>query len=129
MKLLIQGDRIVGAATEDYPGPMQTLPMPEGFDINLIGKYKIVDGELVLNREAMVVTPRQARLALLQKGLLSQIDSVIASLPEPERSAAQTEWEYALEVRRTDAWIENLAPALGLTPEETDALFELAATI
>src|SRR5690554_3740740 len=60
------------------------------------------------------VTPRQARLALLQAGLLSQVDDALASLDAPERETAQIEWEYATTVERGSQWIANLGAALGL---------------
>jgi predicted component of type VI protein secretion system len=75
------------------------------------------------------VTMRQARLALLQQGLLDQVDTVIDSLDEPERSAAKIEWEYSQTVERDRPLIQALAPGLGLTEDDLDNLFKLAATL
>jgi hypothetical protein len=69
------------------------------------------------------VTPRQARLVLLNAGLLEQVE---ASFDEMSH-AAWIEWNYALEVRRDSPLIAALAPALGLTAEQIDALFIEAA--
>lgn len=80
-------------------------------------------------RADMVVTPRQARLALLQNGLLSQVDAVIASLPEPQKSIAQTDWEYAVSIERNSPWIGQIGAALGLDDAGLDDLFTLAATL
>lgn len=42
------------------------------------------------------VTMRQARLALLGAGLLDDVNSAIAAIPDPvQRKAAEIEWEYA----------------------------------
>lgn len=76
------------------------------------------------------VTMRQARLALLQLGLLDDVEAAIASIPdEVQRRAAQIEWEYASTVERDSQWVQNLAGALGLSDEQLDQLFQLAATL
>lgn len=80
-------------------------------------------------RSGASVSMRQARLALLQAGKLSDVDAAIAALPSPEKEAAQIEWEYAAEVKRTSRLVENLTPALGLSEAEMDGLFKLAATL
>jgi hypothetical protein len=59
---------------------------------------------------------------------LLQIDETIASLPEPDKSTATIEWEYAATVERLSPWVNNLTAALGMTPEQVDDLFRLAAT-
>lgn len=75
------------------------------------------------------VTMRQARLALLGAGLLSSIDAAIAALPSPQKEAAAIEWEYSQEVQRHNGFVSLLAPALGLTDAQTDALFLQAKTL
>jgi hypothetical protein len=76
------------------------------------------------------VSMRQARLALLGAGILSQVDAAIAGIADPTaRVAAQIDWEYATEVRRQSPLITALAPALGLTSEDVDNLFYAAAAI
>lgn len=75
------------------------------------------------------VTMRQARLALLGAGKLSQVSAALSAMPEPQRSAAQITWEYSAEVRRSDPLIAALAPALGMTAEQIDALFVAAAAL
>lgn len=76
-----------------------------------------------------VVTMRQARLALLQQGLLANIQPAIDALDEPHRSGANIEWEYSQTVERTRPFVLTLGEALGLTDDDLDALFELAATL
>ena len=75
------------------------------------------------------VTMRQARLALLQAGLLVNVEAAINSLPSPQKEAAQIEWEYSQEVQRDKELVALLAPALGLDDAQLDALFVLAATL
>lgn len=76
-----------------------------------------------------VVTMRQARLALLSQGLLSNVDAAIAALPEPDKSAAQIEWEYSQTVERNRPFVQTLGAALGLDDSQLDALFVLAETL
>lgn len=75
------------------------------------------------------VTMRQARLALLQAGLLSNVDAAIATLPSPQKEAATIEWEYSQTVERHRPFVLTLGAALGLTSEQLDDLFIQAATL
>lgn len=73
-----------------------------------------------------VVTIRQARLALLQAGLLDDIDAAIAA---SEDRALQIEWEFVTEFRRDWPALIAMQPALGLTDQQIDDLFTLAVTL
>ena len=75
------------------------------------------------------VTMRQARLTLLGAGLLSQVDAAIASLPSPQKEAAQIEWEYAAVVQRNSGLVPAMAQALGMTESQIDDLFIAAAAL
>lgn len=75
------------------------------------------------------VTMRQARLALLGAGKLSAVDAAINALPEPQKTAARIEWEYSGTVRRNQPLVLALAPALGLTDAQLDALFVAAESL
>ncbi len=75
------------------------------------------------------VSMRQARLALLGDGLLSQVNTAIASMPGAEGEAARIEWEYAHEVRRDSALVQSLVLALGMNDAGLDALFTAAAAL
>jgi hypothetical protein len=76
-----------------------------------------------------VVTMRQARLALLQAGKLADVDAAILALPSPDKETAQISWEYATEVRRDSALMQQLATAIGLTEADLDSLFTQAVTL
>lgn len=75
------------------------------------------------------ITMRQARLALLGAGLLASVGAAIDALPSPTKEAAQVEWEYSNEVQRRNGFVEQLAPALGLTSAQIDDLFRAAAQL
>jgi hypothetical protein len=79
-------------------------------------------------RAGASVSMRQARLALNEVGMLSQINAAIASLPDDERAVAEIEWEYGSVVERKSEWVIDITGALGMTPEQVDDLFRLAAT-
>jgi len=74
------------------------------------------------------VTMRQAKLALLQYGLLQQVDTAIANMPGVQGQAARIEWEYAATVKRNAPLLGQIASAFGVTDEQLDNLFILAAT-
>ena len=75
------------------------------------------------------VTMRQARLALLSQSLLSNVDTALAALSEPDKSAAIIEWEYSQTVERGRPFVALLGAALGLSDSQLDNLFILAATL
>lgn len=75
------------------------------------------------------VTMRQARLALHAAGLLSSVDTAIASMQEPAKTAATIEWEYASAVERNAGLMPAMAAALGISEADIDDLFITAATL
>ena len=76
-----------------------------------------------------IVTMRQARLALLGAGKLTDVDNAINALPSPAKEAAQIEWEYSQEVNRQNGLVSQLAPLLGMTEADLDALFVAGAAL
>lgn len=78
-----------------------------------------------------VVTMAQARKALILGGVsISSVNAAIAAIPDAtERQLAETDWEYSMTVRRDSALVASIAPALGLTDQQIDELFVLAATL
>jgi hypothetical protein len=75
------------------------------------------------------VTMRQGRLALLAAGKLAQVDAAIASLPEPQKSAALIEWNFSNELQHGNAFVATLGAALGLSDAQVDQLFITAAAL
>lgn len=71
-----------------------------------------------------VLTPKQARLALLGAGLYDSVNQAVKLNP-----AHEIYWEYALEVRRDDTLLIELSTALAITSEQLDGLFELGSTL
>lgn len=81
--------------------------------------------EIANQRSGLTCSPRQARLALQQAGLLTAVTDWISSAD----NTTKIEWEFALEIRRDWPPITLCATYLGLTEEQLDDLFILAATL
>lgn len=73
----------------------------------------------------LVVSMRQARLALLQSNLLTQVTTAINASTDADKIT----WETATEVRRSDALVSNMATALNLNGAQLDSLFTLADSL
>lgn len=82
--------------------------------------------ELEAARSLMAVTPRQARLALHQSGLLNAVEDYVADSTD---LALKIEWAFATEIRRTWPPVVAFAQANEISDADLDALFELAATL
>lgn len=75
------------------------------------------------------VSMRQARLALLDRGVLGQVDAAIDSLPSPDSEAARIEWDYSSVVARNSPLVTMMGAALGLDDDALDELFITAARL
>lgn len=83
----------------------------------------------VLAAPVTTITPRQARLALLRAGLLQTVEAAFAQLPEPDKTAASIEWEYATTIERGSPLVARFGPILGLTEAQIDELFVAGAAL
>ena len=81
------------------------------------------------NASKSTITLRQAKLALLNAGKLQDVINAIAALPEPQKTAAQIEFDYANDVERNSVLLGTIAAAIGLTEEELDQLFDSAKVL
>lgn len=112
---------------------------PEDSDIavpGVLGEYIEADWLTMRDDEMrarskvpQAVTMRQARIALLDAGLLEAVQTSVATMPGAEGERARIDWEYALEVRRDWPLIGYMAGDLGLTDGQVDALFVAASAI
>lgn len=97
---------------------IETLSPPEGVEYETITE-EIGPEPKTFNR----VKPIAFRIALLQKGLLSTIES---ELNKPENAVYKIGFEYALEFGRHDTMVLEFANLLQLTNEQIDEVFETA---
>lgn len=65
------------------------------------------------------ITPRQVRLLLLQKNLLTDVEIMISQ----QDDATKITWQYALEFKRNDPLLNQLATNLNLSQEQIDQFF------
>jgi len=71
------------------------------------------------------LTMRQAKLVLLDAGLLDYVNAAVSKADE----ATRIEWEYATEVSRTWPTLVAMATALGLDDFQLDQLFVQGAAL
>lgn len=95
--------------------------------------WKLIEGEWQAPEPVVYipqeVTMRQARLALLENGLLANVQPAINYLPEPDKTKAQIEWDYSNGLERSNPFVATLGAALGLDGAGIDALFLQAAQL
>ena len=91
------------------------IPQPTEAEITA----KIAELEEGRERAAMVASPAQIRVTLLQLGLLADVQAIADA-----DQAASIVWEYALEIRRNNALIDALG--VDFTEEQIDDIFRYA---
>ena len=70
------------------------------------------------------ITPRQIRLALIELWFnLSDIDDLISSLEEPEKSIVRTMREYSISFERDDEYLIQFAKSMWISDEQLDWIF------
>ncbi|WPB58652.1 hypothetical protein [Xylophilus sp. GOD-11R] len=75
------------------------------------------------------VTPSQAREALIDAGLLEQVEAAINAIPGVEGLKARNKWEHATSVDRDWPLLAQVSEALGLSDADLDALFAAAGKL
>ena len=113
--------------------PALTTPITTGSEVLVSKSPEKVDGvwrEVFAVEMAPVLVPqqvtmRQARLELLSRGLLDDVEAMIAAAGRE----AQIEWEYASLVERGNPVIAGVQQQQGFTDEQIDDLFREAAKL
>ena len=133
----VAGLEFAWARTSRYPTEVPELfgTCPDDADTQVdgvLGVYVQADWETMREDEMRArnpvpqqVTMRQARLELLKRGLLDDVEAVITA----SGRAAQLEWEYAAVVERTNPAVAAVQQQQGMTDEQIDDLFREAAKI
>jgi hypothetical protein len=132
MKYIAQPDGTFAAIDETTELFAQLSALPkESRPVFLAESSKEVKAYFAAQAEAAKptsVTMRQARLALLEAGLLDNVQNTIAGMQGAEGAAARIEWEYSSTMVRSQPLVAALAAALKLTSADVDALFLSAST-
>ena len=76
------------------------------------------------------LTRRQFKLALLENGLLDQIENSISAIEDDQtRARIQIEYTEATEFHRISDSVVYMCQLLGLTDEQVDQMWEHALTL
>lgn len=128
MKFYIENNKISAVVSDEHIGG-ELIDVPTDFNMDDIGKYSVADGALVI-AIPQEVQMYQAREALIRSGIpTTQIDTIIAGLPSPQKELSQNQWEYSPTMKRYNSWVSELAPLIPLTETQLDDLFILAGTL
>lgn len=82
--------------------------------------------ELLAKRQAMNVTPYQAKVVLLEQGFLDEVEAAVSTSTDPKVKLA---WTNAITYQRLSPLVTEMQATLGWTDEQLDALFEAAALV
>jgi hypothetical protein len=102
MKLLISNNKIVGTATDEYTGPLDTGYAPEDFDIQRMEDYEVVNGYAVLKVppfDEMLAAGTQLRLD--QFAQTRMYDSILSACTYSTSAVSkfQVEGQYCVQIR------------------------------
>lgn len=100
----------------EVPSNLTLIPKPAGH-------YHWANGTWVEDYIIPTLSMRQARLALLNMGLLTAVEAAITTTEN------KIWWEYSITVERSNPLVIAVLTALGKTSAEIDAMFISAATI
>ena len=92
-----------------------------------------LEAELEGKAKEAICTNFQIRAWLITKfglGIIDQVTSMIQAIPDAtQRLLAIQQWEYANNVLRDNAFVNQIATALGMTSDEMDAAYLEASQI
>jgi hypothetical protein len=81
---------------------------------------------LQAKRAAMIVTPYQAKVVLLDEGQLDEVEAAVVAATDPKIKLA---WTNAIHYERLSPLIAEMQAAIGWSDEDLDMLFEAAALV
>ncbi len=106
-----------------------------------VGIFPMIDEDMVLatedniskvpvKTEVNVVTARQLRQQLIGAGLMSLVkDAIVGIEDETEKAIIENYWEYSQEYELNHPVMQQFATVLGISEEETKAIFEAASKL
>jgi len=136
----VPGLEFVWARESRYPTPVPeffgTCPDDSPTQVDgVLGVFLQSDWEQMQRDEMRArvpqsVTRAQAKLALLQAGLLSSVQPAIDSIPDATaRTSAQIDWDDRLTFDRSNGSLVTMAAIMGMTETQIDDLFIAAAKL
>ena len=122
--VIIENNKIVNMAVSDEALESNWILLEGDFGIG----DEYIDGKFIKFippiEVPQILTPRQARLVLLEEELLDELEALIAN-----DRVLQIWWEYSLEIKRNDERLLQAAVALKLTDEQLDNMFIRAVNL
>lgn len=121
IRVIFEGDEAESIVPDDMSNRHRQMIAEWEAAGNTIPPYVVPDLPLAMP----ALTRRQLRLGLLSIGLTNdEIEAHIAAIEDPtERAAALIEWQDASSYERNHPVLVEVATALGLPPEQVDALW------
>ena len=105
-------------------------PVKEGFyareiaPVNNTQTWELVENVVLPEPVPFSITQRQARLIMLERGILDTVENTLKTVPEK-----YIEWSYASSIERTSPLIIEMADNLGLSAEVVDGMFISASKL
>lgn len=92
------------------------------------------NGSMFTTPQEVIVVPEsvemaQARLALIDAGLLASVNTALTAMTGIDGEKARAEWEFRPNVRRDSQLVIGIAGSLGLTDQQIDNLFIAASKL
>lgn len=117
-------------AWESYRAELRNVPNLQTDPFNIIWPDWQSIRNSVDNITPTRVTTRQAREALIRRGLFDQVESAINAIPDQgTKAVARNSWEYSNAVEVDNATTQMLAMILGLDQEAKAELLRFAAKL
>jgi len=91
---------------------------------NDVEVQKIIDNFIPVGPILVDVTARQIRLSLIKNNIsLTEVESIINSLPSELSEKATIEWEYSNTFKRNHALVGVIGAIKGLTSDQIDKIW------
>lgn len=87
------------------------------------------DMDFTAPKEPLRVSSAQAKIALHEAGLFSQVQAVISAMEEPTKTRFQIAWDHGADWSSDSVTVNAFCDALGLSQEQKLDLFTAAAEI
>ena len=121
---IIENNKIVNIAVADTYLAINWVQLQDGFGIGDNYVNGVFSKEILPIQVPQTITPRQARLILLQYGLLDDIELLIK-----DNRTVQIWWEYSTDIQRNNEQLLEFAAITGLTDEQLDDMFIKASKL
>jgi len=116
-----------GGLHDDMGGAALALPTwPQGMTLLTDAQVAAIRAAQAPAPAPLICTPFQIRAALTQQGLRAQVEAAVSASTDQTIKDA---WQYAQQFVENDTFITQMAAALGKSPADIHALFQLAVTL